>query len=148
MVTVRHAMRIKWCPSEGMARVARPVDGIYLVDQASQMETGMKEKLESMARRVLPRATRAQARSSHALAACRLGAFWQSRRMHPISTDWGRERGQPIDRYYITRFLAGNAQDIRGHVRLRSARMPIPWPMVAIVWHRAMSCTLQSPDQR
>ena len=29
---------------------------------------------------------------------------------------WGSERGQPIDRYYIERFLAAQAQDIQGRV--------------------------------
>lgn len=38
------------------------------------------------------------------------------RRLKPISLVWGSERGQPIDRYYIERFLVAHAQDIRGHV--------------------------------
>ncbi len=42
--------------------------------------------------------------------------FGSLRRLSPISPDWGSERGQPIDRYYIERFLAGNAQDIKGAV--------------------------------
>ena len=32
----------------------------------------------------------------------------------PISSDFGHERGKPIDRYYIERFLAEHRQDIRG----------------------------------
>ena len=43
----------------------------------------------------------------------RLGQF---RRVTPISQAWGFDRGLPIDRYYIEKFLAGHAQDIRGHV--------------------------------
>ena len=35
---------------------------------------------------------------------------------HPVSTDWGYERGTPIDRIYIERFLAANAGDVRGTV--------------------------------
>jgi peptidoglycan/xylan/chitin deacetylase (PgdA/CDA1 family)/SAM-dependent methyltransferase len=35
---------------------------------------------------------------------------------HPVSRDWGYERGQPLDRYYIKRFLAANAGDVRGRV--------------------------------
>ena len=43
----------------------------------------------------------------------RLGAL---RRTTPISDHWGADRGQPIDRYYIERFLAEHAGDIRGRV--------------------------------
>lgn len=42
--------------------------------------------------------------------------FGSLRRLKPISQFWGSERGLPIDRYYIERFLAAHAQDIRGHV--------------------------------
>ena len=38
------------------------------------------------------------------------------RRLSPISRDWGFDRGQPIDRYYIERFLAAQASAIQGHV--------------------------------
>jgi SAM-dependent methyltransferase len=34
----------------------------------------------------------------------------------PISRDFGFDRGQPIDRYYIETFIARHAGDIRGHV--------------------------------
>jgi SAM-dependent methyltransferase len=34
----------------------------------------------------------------------------------PISSEWGNERGLPIDRYYIEKFLDENAADIQGHV--------------------------------
>ena len=34
----------------------------------------------------------------------------------PLSTDWGFDRGLPVDRYYIERFLAIHAADIRGRV--------------------------------
>jgi SAM-dependent methyltransferase len=42
--------------------------------------------------------------------------FGQFRRVTPISQAWGFDRGLPIDRYYIENFLAGRAEDIRGHV--------------------------------
>lgn len=42
--------------------------------------------------------------------------FGSLRRLKPISLVWGSERGQPIDRHYIERFLATHAEDIRGHV--------------------------------
>jgi SAM-dependent methyltransferase len=37
-------------------------------------------------------------------------------RFKPFSRAFGSDRGQPIDRYYIDRFLAANADLIRGHV--------------------------------
>ncbi len=43
--------------------------------------------------------------------------FGSLRRLTPISRRWGKDRGgQPIDRYYIERFLAAHAGDIRGRV--------------------------------
>ena len=33
----------------------------------------------------------------------------------PLSTRFGQDRGRPIDRVYIERFLADHADDIRGH---------------------------------
>ena len=38
------------------------------------------------------------------------------RRTTPISKDWGGNRGQIVDRYYIEKFLAKHAGDVRGHV--------------------------------
>jgi SAM-dependent methyltransferase len=38
------------------------------------------------------------------------------RRLQPISTQWGEDRGGAVDRYYIEEFLDRNASDIRGHV--------------------------------
>lgn len=43
----------------------------------------------------------------------RLGSL---RRVTPLSREFGYDRGVPIDRYYIERFLAANASVIRGHV--------------------------------
>ena len=34
----------------------------------------------------------------------------------PLSSEWGFDRGTPIDRYYIERFLGEHAADIRGRV--------------------------------
>lgn len=42
-----------------------------------------------------------------------LGSF---QRLTPISSVFGIDRGQPIDRYYIENFLASHADDIRGRV--------------------------------
>ena len=38
------------------------------------------------------------------------------RRTRPLSDHWGRERGTPVDRYYIDRFLAAERDVIRGRV--------------------------------
>jgi SAM-dependent methyltransferase len=38
------------------------------------------------------------------------------RRTSPIDPHWGGRRGQIVDRFYIERFLAEHAPDIRGHV--------------------------------
>jgi len=38
------------------------------------------------------------------------------RSLTPISRDFGFDRGTPIDRYYIERFLASHGNDIHGHV--------------------------------
>ncbi|MES2787346.1 MAG: methyltransferase domain-containing protein [Pseudomonadota bacterium] len=38
------------------------------------------------------------------------------RRLEPISREWGFDRGLPVDRHYIERFLAAHATDIRGQV--------------------------------
>jgi SAM-dependent methyltransferase len=42
-----------------------------------------------------------------------LGAL---RRTTPIDPNWGFERGTPIDRVYVERFVGGHAADIRGRV--------------------------------
>jgi glycosyltransferase involved in cell wall biosynthesis len=42
--------------------------------------------------------------------------FGDLRRLTPLSRDWGYDRGTPVDRYYIERFLATFASDVRGRV--------------------------------
>jgi hypothetical protein len=42
--------------------------------------------------------------------------FGDLRRTTPISQDWGFDRGTPIDRYYIERFLELHSLSIRGRV--------------------------------
>jgi SAM-dependent methyltransferase len=37
-------------------------------------------------------------------------------RVEPVSRNFGLDRGNPIDRYYIESFLARHAGDIRGHI--------------------------------
>jgi LmbE family N-acetylglucosaminyl deacetylase/SAM-dependent methyltransferase len=40
--------------------------------------------------------------------------FGSLRRVEPMSRNWGFDRGRPVDRYYIERFLAEHSGDIRG----------------------------------
>jgi SAM-dependent methyltransferase len=42
--------------------------------------------------------------------------FGTLRRTRPLSSNWGFDRGTPVDRYYIEGFLAAHRQDIRGRV--------------------------------
>lgn len=42
--------------------------------------------------------------------------FGALRRVTPISRVWGFDRGTPIDRYYIEKFLTSRASDVRGRV--------------------------------
>jgi SAM-dependent methyltransferase len=42
--------------------------------------------------------------------------FGNLRNLKPISDDWGWDRGQPIDRYYIENFLFSHSDDIKGRV--------------------------------
>ena len=42
--------------------------------------------------------------------------FGDLRRVEPLTRSFGFERGQPVDRYYIERFLERHAADVRGRV--------------------------------
>lgn len=42
--------------------------------------------------------------------------FGNLRRLTPFSREFGYDRGLPIDRYYIEKFLAEHQEDIQGHV--------------------------------
>jgi SAM-dependent methyltransferase len=42
--------------------------------------------------------------------------FGSLRRLKPVSTMFGYDRGRPVDRYYIENFLAYHAEDIKGRV--------------------------------
>ena len=42
--------------------------------------------------------------------------FGDLRRTQPISREYGYDRGQPVDRYYIERFLSRHANEIHGRV--------------------------------
>jgi hypothetical protein len=59
------------------------------------------------------RLARGVARQARAAIPVRFGSL---RRLSPLSRDFGYDRGQPIDRYYIERFLEANADVITGRV--------------------------------
>ncbi len=46
----------------------------------------------------------------------RAAAWFARGQAAPLSAHWGRERGTPVDRWFIERFLLDNAADIRGDV--------------------------------
>lgn len=79
----------------------------------------MKRNLQRVARH-LPRPAQAvlrRAEQSQPLRRSLQPVRWGSlRRLQPVSPFWGSERGTPIDRYYISRFMASHAADIRGRV--------------------------------
>ena len=75
----------------------------------------------AMARRVVPARVRewvSAQRRRYRLQWPRTGtlALGDLRRLTPISGAFGLERGLPVDRYYIERFLGANAHRVRGRV--------------------------------
>ena len=42
--------------------------------------------------------------------------FGDLRRLAPISATWGFDRGTPVDRFYIDRFMRNHDKDVRGRV--------------------------------
>jgi len=76
----------------------------------------MQDQLRVIAQRLLPVTARRRIVRCTRWPPVGWVRFGSLRQLKPISQVWGSERGQPIDRYYIERFLAAHAQDIRGHV--------------------------------
>lgn len=76
----------------------------------------MKEELKRIAKRLLPLTARRDMVRYTCLPPVGWIRFGSLRRLTPISSEWGSERGLPIDRYYIEQFLANHTTDIRGHV--------------------------------
>src|SRR4051794_19584949 len=80
------------------------------------MRGKMRSRLLTAMRRNAPEPVRrlvASVRSNRCHDSVDLGAL---RRMTPISRSWGNDRGTPIDRYYIEKFLYQHRDDVRGHV--------------------------------
>jgi SAM-dependent methyltransferase len=75
----------------------------------------VKKQLELRARQFLPVAVRRKIVRFTCWPPVGWAHLGSLRRVRPISASWGSDRGLPIDRYYITRFLESHATDIRGH---------------------------------
>jgi GT2 family glycosyltransferase/SAM-dependent methyltransferase len=68
---------------------------------------GLEQALEERGRAAEPPAAREP----------RAAVAWGSlRRLEPVSRVWGLDRGQPVDRFYVERFLEQHAADIAGDV--------------------------------
>jgi SAM-dependent methyltransferase len=76
----------------------------------------MEISLLNIARRIFPVETRRKIIKLTRWPPVGLVRFGSFRRLKPISPNWGSERGQPIDRYYIENFLQKNSEDICGRV--------------------------------
>jgi len=81
---------------------------------------GIKSTAMSIARHILPSGVRrwlkAQTAGSEYIPPVGWVRFGSFRRVEPFSREWGTDRGLPIDRYYIEKFLSEHARDISGHV--------------------------------
>jgi SAM-dependent methyltransferase len=76
----------------------------------------MEENLRSIAQRLLSRSARRRIHRYTRWPPVGIIRLGDLRRVKPISSVWGFDRGLPIDRYYIERFLTTYASDIQGHV--------------------------------
>ena len=79
----------------------------------------MNQNLRRVARRLPSPAQAAlrRAEQSPSLRRSLQRVRWGSlRRLEPVSPFWGSERGTPIDRYYIARFMASHAPATPGRV--------------------------------
>jgi hypothetical protein len=80
----------------------------------------LKRLMLGTARRILPitvrRWLRTRWRGEQYAPPVGMVRFGSLRRVTPLSREFGYDRGNPIDRYYIERFLARQADDIRGRV--------------------------------
>lgn len=87
-----------------------------IIEQRQQHERLGQRKLELEAElRALHAAIDETVTQLHALGRGRV-EFGDLRRTAPISPVWGLDRGIPLDRYYIHRFLDRHRSDIRGRV--------------------------------
>ena len=69
--------------------------------------------MTAVARPLAGRLLRAAGRRAFSRVPLRFGSL---RRLTPVSRHFGYDRGLPVDRYYIERFLEENAPAVAGHV--------------------------------
>jgi len=97
--------------------VARVESRAPVQAQAGATAHAMALRLSARLRRAVPAPVRRAARR-RGLAAWpprRTIRFGSLRRTKPISSDFGFDRGTPVDRHYIEAFLRQRSSDIRGH---------------------------------
>lgn len=109
-----------WRIARAKSRPYRHPAVARVIAVARRAVRGLGRGLRSIARRVLPRRPRRRLAAlwRHLAYVPRQGdvRFGDLRRLAPLSRRWGKDRGQPIDRYYIERFLGASAADVRGRV--------------------------------
>ncbi|HUG62147.1 MAG TPA: glycosyltransferase [Methylomirabilota bacterium] len=93
------AARDRWSDRSDPVRLARDLAGAASISPATLVREGRRR----LAQRFRPR--------SRPLHRVRLGDLATT---VPVSLDFGYDRGTPVDRYYIARFLADNAMAIAG----------------------------------
>lgn len=76
----------------------------------------LMNKIRLLARRYLTRETRRRIARLAVWPPVGWIRFGDLRRLKPVSSDYGSSRGLEIDRYYIEKFLAENADNIHGRV--------------------------------
>ena len=73
---------------------------------------GLKTRITDLLPAGIRRRLRATARARRS--GVRTPDMGDLRRTEPLSRTWGFDRGRPVDRYYVERFLTDHAADIRG----------------------------------
>lgn len=76
----------------------------------------VKEKIKTIVRQLFPIAQRRRLVRYTRWPPVGRVDFENLRRLTPISRCWGGDRGLPIDRYYIEKFLTAHAEDVQGYV--------------------------------
>lgn len=72
--------------------------------------------LRGLTRRLVPKNTRRALVRATRIPPVGTVDMGDLRNPEPVSRSWGGDRGLPVDRYYIERFLTAHAEDIRGRV--------------------------------
>jgi SAM-dependent methyltransferase len=93
-----------------------------LVNKTIFVLSSWKADARNFLKAVLPSTMRVWLRERQRKVRNQLRPLWQVRdfkglrRVTPISNNWGWDRGQPVDKYYIENFLSEHALDVKGHV--------------------------------